>query len=230
VLDGSVTAGPEGPWPDIAGSYDVVAQEYAAQFRDELDGKPFDRDLLDRFAAALAGQGSVWDIGCGSAGHVTRYLADRGVDAAGVDVSPAVAAVAGQLQPDLEFRVADMRHLPARNGSLAGIVAFYSVIHLPREQVPAGLAEFSRVLAPGGQLLIAMHGGTGEIGTDDWFGRGVPFRGTLVSMTELTAALGAAGFDVVHQHERDPYPGEHASQRLYVWARAGSAARPQASS
>lgn len=66
------------PWPDIGHTYDVAAEHYAATFAGELDGKPFDRDLLDRYAAALAGRGEVWDVGCGAAGHLTRYLADRG--------------------------------------------------------------------------------------------------------------------------------------------------------
>ncbi len=56
------------PWPDIAHTYDVAAEHYAATFATELDGKPFDRDLLDRYAAALAGHGEVWDVGCGAAG------------------------------------------------------------------------------------------------------------------------------------------------------------------
>jgi len=71
------------PWPDIAHTYDVAAERYAATFAGELDGKPFDRELLDRYAAALAGRGEVWDVGCGAAGHLTRYLADRGVAASG---------------------------------------------------------------------------------------------------------------------------------------------------
>ena len=76
------------PWPDIGHTYDVAAEHYAATFAGELDGKPFDRDLLDRYAAARAGRGEVWDVGCGAAGHLTRYLADRGVTASGADISP----------------------------------------------------------------------------------------------------------------------------------------------
>jgi SAM-dependent methyltransferase len=147
-----------GPWPDIRASYDVVAATYADRVGGELAGKPADRDLLDQFAAAVAGRGPVWDVGCGAAGHVTRYLADRGVAVIGADLSPGVVAEAGRRQPGLHFRVADLRELPVPGGSLAGIVAFWSVIHLLRPQIPVALAEFRRALAPGGSLLIAMHG------------------------------------------------------------------------
>ena len=203
-------------WPDIAATYDAVATDYAAGFADELAAKPFDRALLDDFAAACAGR--VFDVGCGAAGHITRYLADQGADVVGVDLSAVSVEVARQRQPTLPFEVADMRELPAADGALAGLVAFYSVIHLPREQVPVALAEFRRVLRPGGVLLIAMHGG--EISSDDWFGHPVSVRASLWSLPELTAALSKAGFDIKRQRARRPYPAEHATERLYVWAQA----------
>ena len=206
------------PWPDIAHTYDVAAEHYAATFAGELAGKPFDRDLLDRFAAALAGRGEVWDVGCGAAGHLTRYLADRGVAASGADLSPGSVAVARRCQPGLTFRVADMCDLPAGAASLAGIVAFYSMIHLPRPRIPVALAEFHRVLRPGGALLAAMHGGTGETGSDAAFGLPVPVRATLVSLDELTAMAESAGFTIRERHERAPYPGEYPSRRVYLWA------------
>ena len=208
------------PWPDIAHTYDVAAEHYAATFAAELDGKPFDRDLLNRYAAELAGRGEVWDVGCGAAGHLTRYLADRGVAASGADISAASVAVARRCQPGLTFRVADMCDLPAGEASLAGIVAFYSMIHLPRPRIPAALAEFRRVLAPGGALLAAMHGGTGEIGSDAAFGFPVQVRATLVMLDEIAGMAESAGLAVRERHERAPYPGEYPSQRLYLWAEA----------
>jgi SAM-dependent methyltransferase len=207
-------------WPDIAATYNAVAEDYAAAFAGELAGKPFDRNLLDEFAAAVRGRGPVLDVGCGSAGHVTRYLADQGADVAGVDLSPGVIEVARRYQPELTFEVADMRELPAADGSLAGIIAFYSVIHLPAGQVPLALAEFRRVLAPGGVLLIAMHGGAGVVEADDWFGRDVRVKSSLWSLAELAAAIEATGFTVVRQRTRQPYPGEYPTERLYVWAEA----------
>lgn len=210
----------EQDWPDLVKTYDAVAADYAKAFADELDHKLFDRELLDRFAEALAANGPVWDIGCGPAGHVTRYLADRGVRVTGADLSPGAVAHARTREPDLEFRVADMLALPTEAGSLHGIVAFYSAIHLPRQRIPEALAEFRRALVDGGALLIAMHGGEGEVGQDEWFGHPVEARATLVTSDELVGWLESAGFGIVERHARPPYEHEFPSERLYVWARA----------
>jgi SAM-dependent methyltransferase len=127
-------------------------------------------------------------------------------------------AVARRCQPGLTFLVADMCGLPAGAASLAGVVAFYSMIHLPRPRIPAALAEFRRVLAPGGALLAAMHGGSGEIGSEAAFGLPVPVRATLVSLDEIAAMAESAGLAVRERHERAPCPGEYPSRRLYLWA------------
>lgn len=220
-------------WPDLAKSYDAVAADYAAAFAEELAGKPFDRDLLDRFAATVAagggggggggdgggGGGPVWDVGCGPAAHITRYLADRGVQAVGADLSPGVVEHASKTQPGLTFHVADMRALPTGDASLRGIVAFYSLIHLPREQLPVAFTEFRRALAPGGDLLVSMHGGTGEFASGQFLGHAVEFRATLVGLDELVDLAKAGGFTVVESHARPPYEQEHPTERLYVWAR-----------
>jgi SAM-dependent methyltransferase len=204
-------------WPDIEATYDQVAAEYAAAFLRELDGKPFDRALLDRFAAATAGRGPVWDVGCGP-GHVTRYLADRGVEAVGVDLSARMVEVARRHHPGLAFRRGDLLALPAGDGELAGLVVFYSLIHLERWKVPAALGELRRCLAPRAPLLLAVHGGEGEAHADGWLGRQVAVRATLFGTGELSAALAGAGLRVVESHERDPYDFEYPSRRLYLWA------------
>jgi SAM-dependent methyltransferase len=203
-------------WPDIGHTYDVVAETYADTFADELSGKPFDRDLLDSFAESVGEP--VLDVGCGPAGHVTRYLADRGVRIEGLDLSPAVVTEARRRNPDLDFWVGDLRELPADESALAGIVAFYSVVHLPRAEWPTAFAEFRRALMPGGLLLLAVHGGTGETGVDGWLGHDVAIRTTLVGLDELTGMVTAAGLTVLDRHQRPPYPGEFPSPRLYLLA------------
>jgi len=85
----------------------------------------------------------------------------------GLDVSPALLAHARRLSPDIAFHEGDFRQPPAPAGSWAGIVAFYSIIHLPREQVASTPVEWARVLRPGGLLLLAAHLGNDTLHLDE---------------------------------------------------------------
>ena len=79
-------------------SYDLVADEYGRRIFDELQHKPLDRQLLDRFAESVRDVGPACDMGCGP-GHVARYLHERGVRVCGVDLSPAMVEQARRLTP-----------------------------------------------------------------------------------------------------------------------------------
>lgn len=203
---------------ELRDSYDRIARRYADEYFDELSHKPFDRDLLDRFAALVGLGASALDVGCGP-GHVGRYLHERGVTAAGLDLSPAMVACARRLNPGMTFTEGSMLALPFPDGAFAGIVAFYSIIHLAREDAPLALAEFHRALRPGGWLLLAFHGGQGEVHREEWYGERVKIHATLFTLDEMATLLRGVGFTVVEKLERPPYEGEYPSQRVYVLAR-----------
>lgn len=202
---------------DIRASYDRVADQYADAYYHELDHKPFDRDLLDRFAALVGPGASVLDVGCGP-GHIGRYLADRGLVASGLDLSPEMVARARQLNPAMTFTRGTMLALPFPDGAFAAVVTFYSIIHLSREQAPLALAEFSRILRPGGYLLLAFHGGQGEVHRDEWFGESVKVHATFFEPEEMAGWLRAAGYTVLESLERPPYEEEYQSRRIYMLA------------
>lgn len=135
--------------------YNAAAVTYAQLFRDELDDSPLNRAILGAFAEVVkeSGDGQVADLGCGP-GHVTAYLNELGLAAFGVDVSPAMIKLAREAYPGLRFDEGSMAALDIADGLLGGILARWSVIHTPPQDLPAILAEFHRVLAPGGHLLI----------------------------------------------------------------------------
>jgi SAM-dependent methyltransferase len=76
-------------------SYDTVAVSYAEQVRDALAEEPYLQASLALFADQVrtAGDGLVVDVGCGP-GHVTAHLHKLGIDAFGIDLSPAMIDVA----------------------------------------------------------------------------------------------------------------------------------------
>jgi SAM-dependent methyltransferase len=208
-------------------SYDAVAAAYADQFSDELRRKPLDRALLAAFAEQVsAGAGDtrtarVWDIGCGP-GHVTAFLAGLGLDAAGIDLSDRMVAQARARHPDLEFSAGSMIALPAPDGSWDGLISFYSLIHLVADaDVRTALAEFRRVLADGGLLLLAVHAGEEVRHSQEWFGAAVDVSFRFFDPGWLTAELERAGFAIEALTRRQPYPGaEVATERAYLLARA----------
>jgi len=194
-----------------------VAERYAADFADELTRKPWDAERLRRFVGDCR-PGPVLDVGCGPAGHVGRFVADRGARVVGVDFSERSVARAQRLNPSLRFVVADMQTLPLAPGACAGIVAFYSMIYAADPQ-PA-LREFRRVLQRGAPLLVAVHGGEGAQHFDDYEGTPVDVDLHLRSPDVLASQARAAGFAVGTIEVRPPYPFEHPTQRVYLAARA----------
>ena len=140
-----------------------MAEQYAADYYDELSRKPFDRELLAKFASLIPRHGPcrIADIGCGP-GHVARYLSSLGLDAIGVDISQSMIEVARRLNPGLSFEQCDMFSLPFGDASFAGITAFYSLIHIERLRVPEALGELFRVLSNGGHILLAFHARRGR--------------------------------------------------------------------
>lgn len=204
---------------DCQTSYDAVADEYVRRIYDELQHKPLDRQLLDRFAASMHDVGPACDMGCGP-GHVARYLHEQGVQICGVDLSPALVERARSLNAGVEFRQGDMMKLADTDAAFAGIVAFYSLIHIPRDDMVRTLTELRRVLMPGGLLLVAFHIGDETKHLDEWWGQQVCVDFHSFQSTEMSRWLAAAGFEIEEIIEREPYLEiEHQSRRGYIFAR-----------
>jgi len=157
---------------DYQSSYDRIAEEYANRISGELDHKPLDRMLLDEFAARVKGAGRVCDLGCGP-GHVARYLHDRGVDIFGMDLSPGMLEQARKRNPAMEFRHGNMLTLDVRDRAWAAIVAFYSIVHIPKTDILQAFREMFRVLEPGGLLFLAFHIGIEVLHEENCWGHQV---------------------------------------------------------
>ena len=105
---------------------------YSDKVQGLLEVSPFRRAGLAVFAELVgdAGSGPVVDIGCGP-GYVTRHLRALGVDAFGIDISSQMVANARRDHPDIGFEIGTMTDLALADGSLAGVLAFWSIIHVP---------------------------------------------------------------------------------------------------
>jgi SAM-dependent methyltransferase len=207
------------PTNSIRESYDRLAEEYARRIFDELQHKPLDRELLDRFANETKGRGEVCDMGCGP-GQVARYLRHAGVSVFGLDLSPGMVEQARKLNPDIPFREGNMMSLDIANGTLAGVAAFYAIVNIPRQSLPVVFQEIQRVLRPGGVLLLAFHTGNEVLHEEELWGQKIAMDFLLLPPSEIKRDLEAAGFEIEELVERGPYPEvEYPSQRAYIFAR-----------
>jgi SAM-dependent methyltransferase len=139
---------------DTRDSYDTVAVSYADQTRDLLAGLPHLRAALRLFAEHV--DGPVADVGCGP-GHITALLHGLGVDAFGIDLSPGMIELARRNHPGLRFEVGSMTE--PLGVSVDGILAWWSLIHVPDDEVPTVFKHFHEALRPNGLLQLGFHVG-----------------------------------------------------------------------
>jgi len=198
--------------------YDTVAKEWASAFSGEHEQKPKDREMLRRFAQEIGDRQPVWDFGCGP-GNTSRFLRDLGIEISGLDLSEQIMEQARALHPDIGYHRGNMLDLDFENGSIAGIVAFYAIVHFTEEQAEQAFREMFRVLQPGGLLLLTYHIGVETIHLNEFLGHKIDIDFMFFPTHFISGCLENIGFEKTDIIERDPYPGvEYQSRRAYVFA------------
>jgi SAM-dependent methyltransferase len=178
----------------VSDAYSRRAVEYVERFASLGAVHPSDRQLVATWADGI--EGAVIDAGCGP-GHWTNFLSEAGVPAVGVDLVPEFIAHARGTYPGIPFRTGSLDAFDVGTGTIGGVLAWYSLIHYEPDTIRTPLLEFSRVLSPGGTLLIGFfHGHVVE----KFDHAVVPAYQWPVS--DLCDELVAVGFNVVETHAR----------------------------
>jgi ubiquinone/menaquinone biosynthesis C-methylase UbiE len=179
-------------------SYDVIAEQYAELFRAELDDAPLDRALLSGFAEMVRRDHpdpQLLEVGSGP-GSVAAHLHQLGLTVRGIDLSPAMVELARREHPEVSFDVGEMGALDVADASVAGVVAWYSLIHVPVPQRPRVISEFYRVLRPGGYALLAFQIGDDTLHLDEAFGHEVSLDFHRLQPDAVVALLDDTGFEL----------------------------------
>jgi SAM-dependent methyltransferase len=201
--------------------YDAVASAYVGRFRNELGGKPFDAKMLEWFAERARSVGPLCDMGCGP-GQVAAHLQALDCDVCGVDLSSEMVRHAEGLNPGIPFQQGDMCDLSSiADSAYGGVAAFYSIVNLHQDEHPQVFREISRVLRPGGWLLLSFHVGDGTTHLDEFLGVAVSLDFYFFQPALVRQHLINAGLDVTEVIERDPYDEsiEAPTKRAYLFAR-----------
>jgi ubiquinone/menaquinone biosynthesis C-methylase UbiE len=202
----------------IRHTYDLAAEDYAKACFDELDDKPFDRSVLERFAQLTSGRGKVCDIGCGP-GEVACYLKKCGADVMGIDISHEMISLALKLTPGIEFMQGDMFSLPFEDSALAGMTAFYAIVNYGIDSVGRAFSEFFRVLAEGGFLLVAFHIGDNKVfEVRNFFNTNNDLDYCYFDPDDIISSIKGAGFEIEEAVVRYPYKKEYPTKRAYILA------------
>src|SRR5271170_231612 len=141
--------------------YDVTTPAYVQFVGTEIGSAtegPIDQSLLVAFVELVKRQAidRVVDVGCGP-GRAAAFVAARGLDVVGVDVSQAMLSVARSAHPHIKFEEGQLDALPFETGVFAGAVCWYSIIYTPPDRLAEAFGELARVLMPGGYILLAFQ-------------------------------------------------------------------------
>jgi SAM-dependent methyltransferase len=195
----------------VADGYDTIAERYF----EWSDARPsvVRRRWLDRALARIPQGSDVLDLGCGAGVPMTRALAE-GRRVTGVDISARQIELARAAVPDATFIQADMTALDLPRASLDAVVAFYSLTHIPRIDLPGLLRSIHRWLRPGGVLIASMgaQDSVDEVEAD-WLG--VPMFFSHYGAKRNRALVRVAGFEVeTAVVEAEP---EDRHDALFLW-------------
>lgn len=204
--------------------YDVAAEAYVQFAGTEINSAtehPIDRSLLGAFIELVQRQAvsRAADVGCGP-GRVASLMADHGLDVVGVDVSPAMVAIASAAHPNIDFIEGQLDALPIDSRALAGAVCWYSIIHTPRNRLVGAFEELARVLVPGGHLLIVFQSEGDPVHRRDAYGSGLPLTSYRHSVSDVVGRLEESGFTISTTVTRAPELEHETTTQSFVIARS----------
>ena len=204
----------------VEAGYDRMAEQYLAT-KDPED--PLALAALEDLISVVPPGAAVLDLGCGAGVPVTRWLAGRRFAVTGVDVSARQLELARNSVPDGTFIKADMTELAFAPETFDAVVAFHSIIHVPRTEHPALLASIHRWLKPGGVFLATMTVTDYEGREENWEGWGAPMVWSHHDRDANVAMLRQASFQIQYAEPRTSGgTGDENETWLWVLARKSS--------
>lgn len=193
--------------------YNKIAKIYAQKFR-----KPSDH--IDDFLNLIVKNGKILDVGCGL-GIDAGYMTSKGFKVIGIDLSKEMIKLAKQKFPKIDFRITDMRQLMFEPNSFDGIFVAYSLIHIPKKDVPATLKRLYKFLKPNSTVYFAVHEGKSqEIFMTEPLKPDERIFLNIFSSKEIKELIKKTGFSIIYEYQRKPKKKEEFNfTKLFILAK-----------
>jgi ubiquinone/menaquinone biosynthesis C-methylase UbiE len=181
----------------VVSTYNKIANIYSDKYFSDRSDFPY----VDAFLSYVTTGKKVLDIGSGP-GNFSKYLYDKDYEVEGIDLSEKMLEIAKSNVPNVSFTYMDMRTLSFQRESFDGLIAPYSLIHIPTTDIPQTLNGFMEVLKPGGVLLIITQAGEPDRIVDETLIKGLKMFINFFTRNRLKNLLSEAGFETVYQEEK----------------------------
>jgi 2-polyprenyl-3-methyl-5-hydroxy-6-metoxy-1,4-benzoquinol methylase len=196
--------------------YNTIARKYFDLFKNELNEKEFDRELLDNFALYFNKDSLVCDAGCGPIAHIGRYLFDKGLNVIGTDISDKCIEMAKANNPGMQFIRNDFFNWDFPENYFDGIISFYSIIYTPGKYIDELMRIFNKSLKSKGRLLMVVKEGASEGYINNVLDVDTNVYQTFFTEKEIENYLRNNGFRIKYLYTRDPLNSEINVKRIYA--------------
>ncbi len=175
--------------------YDEISTPYATKFNEPSDN-------IDDFLKLIGKGGKILDAGCGP-GVDVAYVASKGFDIIGIDFSEKMLEIAKRGNPKIYFRKADIRKLNFKPNTFDGIIASFSIIHIPKKNINKTVDNFYKLLKPNGVIYIGIQEGKSqEIFLTEPLKPDEKIFLNIISAREIKEILTKAGFIILDEFSR----------------------------
>ena len=208
---------------NVKKDYDLIAEQYSNEFGVELE----DKDLIEKFQSQLKLGARVVDLG-GGPGQVTKFLIDNGYSAVCYDFSKEMMKNALRLYPGLPYILDDIVNVKKHfsNDTIDGIVALYSLFHIPKEELKKLFSNINSILKDNGIFLLSFQLGNEEKLVDEPYlkenGKNVLYM-NYIAKEEVYSLLEDVNFEIVFEQEKrevgENVLGEDGNDAIYIIAK-----------
>ena len=203
--------------------YDLIADQYIEEYGTELE----DIDLINKFESYLEKNSTLIDLGGGS-GKLTNYFNEKGYKATCYDFSESMKKYAEKTYLNIQFILDDIINIKNHfnENSIDGIIAMYSLFHIPKENIEQLFKDINSILSNNGLFCFSLQLGNGEEFVDEPYlkenGKNVLYMNYL-SKNEIYDLLNKSNFNIIYENEKhetgDNAIGKNGNDSIYIIAR-----------